>query len=100
MASSRPNLSVYARDGAIINGVDGRWEPGPSPNEEWEAIRHTFWQPESGTRNGEFLLGDFAKLSRFLAVTQVNKLELPASDSSNRSAGNQVSSVIPEDSVA
>ena len=64
MASSRPNLSVYARDGAIINGVAGRWEPGQPPNEEWEAIRHTFWQPGFGTKDGEFLLGDFAKLSR------------------------------------
>ena len=79
MARSRPNLSVYARDGAIINGVAGRWEPGPPPNEEWEAIRHTFWKPETGGTDGEFLLGDFAKLARFLALTQVRKLELPAS---------------------
>ena len=31
IARSRPNLSVYARDGAIINGVAGRWEPGQPP---------------------------------------------------------------------
>ena len=96
MASSRPNLSVYARDGAIINGVAGRWEPGQPPNEEWEAIRHTFWQPGSGTKDGEFLLGDFAKLSRFLALTQVQRLESPASDTSGGSDGDQVPSVITE----
>ena len=90
MASSRPNLSVYARDGAIINGVAGRWETGHSPIEEWGAIRQTFWQ------NGEFLLGDFAKLSRFLALTQVHRLESPDSDTNSGSNGNQVHSVIPE----
>ena len=77
MAHSRPNLSVYARDGAIINGVGGRWEPGQPPSEEWEAIRHTFWKPGSGSGSGEFLLGDFAKLARFLALTQVHRLEEP-----------------------
>ena len=100
MASSRPNLSVYARDGAIINGVAGRWEPGQSPNKEWEAIRHTFWQPASGTKDRAFLLGDFAKLSRFLALTQVHRLESPASDTSGDGDGDQVQSTIPEASNA
>ena len=77
MARSRPNLSVYARDGAIISGVAGLWEPGQPPSEEWEAIRHTFWKPGSGHGSGEFLLGDFAKLARFLALTQVHKLADP-----------------------
>ena len=77
IAHSRPNLSVYARDGAIINGVPGRWEPGASPSEEWDAIRNTFWNPEAGDGGGEFLLGDFAKLARFLALTQVQRLAEP-----------------------
>ena len=100
MASSRPNLSVYARDGAIINGVSGRWEPGPPPNEEWEAIRHTFWKPGSGTNDGEFLLGDFAKLSRFLALTQVHRLESLASVTSGTSDDNHETPVIAEASNA
>ena len=87
VARSRPNLSVYARDGAIINGVAGRWEPGPPPNEEWESIRHTFWKPGTGGNDGEFLLGDFAKLARFLAQTQVRRLELPASPSVVKGSG-------------
>ena len=95
MASSRPNLSVYARDGAIINGVSGRWEPGQPPNEEWEAIRQTFWHPSSEANNGEFLLGDFAKLSRFLALTQVLRLESLAADSTDTSGDNQETSLIP-----
>ena len=100
MASSRPNLSVYARDGAIINGVSGRWEPGNPPNEEWEAIRQTFWNPVSGANNGEFMLGDFAKLSRFLALTQVLRLESLAADSTDTSGDHQETSVIPEASNA
>ena len=100
MAGTRPNLSVYARDGAIINGVAGRWEPGQSPNDDWEAIRHTFWQPASGTKDGEFLLGDFAKLSRFLALTQVHRLESPASEANGDSNIDHVQSAIPEPSNA
>lgn len=96
MASSRPNLSVYARDGAIINGLPGRWEPGQPPNEDWEAIRQTFWNPASATNNGEFLLGDFAKLSRFLALTQVLRLESIAVDLSDTSGDNQEASVVTE----
>ncbi len=96
LASSHPNLSVYARDGAIINGIDGRWEPGQPLNEEWEAIRHTFWKVTSATGDGEFLLGDFAKLARFLALTQVYKLESPADDSIGGGDGNGVTSNIEE----
>ena len=100
MASSRPNLSVYARDGAIINGVPGRWEPGHPPNEEWEAIRQTFWNPVSEANKGEFLLGDFAKLSRFLALTQVLRLESLAASSSGTSDDKQETPFIPEASNA
>ena len=96
MARSRPNLSVYARDGAIINGVAGRWEPGQPPNEEWEAIRHTFWKPGPGNGGGEFLLGDFAKLARFLALTQVNRLEDPNESTDDESDANSVPPSIQE----
>ena len=66
LAQRRPNLSVYARDGAVISGVQGKWQPGQPPTEEWESIRKTFWKYRTGG-NGEFLLGDFAKLTRFFA---------------------------------
>lgn len=81
LARSRPNLNVYARDGAVISGVHGRWQPGQPPNEEWKAIRHTFWSLGPEGENGEFLLGDFAKLARFLALTQTQRLENPADES-------------------
>lgn len=79
LAASRPNLSVYARDGAIINGVKGRWRPGHPPNEDWREIRRTFWREESPNNAAEFLLGDFAVLSRFLALTQARELSTPTS---------------------
>ncbi len=45
LALRHPNLSVYARDGAVIFGVPGRWSPGQPPTDEWESIRRTFWSP-------------------------------------------------------
>ena len=73
LAHSRPNLSVYARDGAVINGVAGRWQPGLAPNEDWRDIRRTFWSFAT-EENGRFILGDFAKLAQFLALTQAKQL--------------------------
>lgn len=64
LAHRRPNMSVYARDGAVIFGVPGQWKPGQLPAPEWLNIRSTFW------RNGEFLLGDFVALARFCALAQ------------------------------
>ena len=96
LARSRPNLSVYARDGAVINGVPGRWEPGQSPSEDWEAIRHTFWNLDGGNKKGKFLLGDFAKLARFLALTQMHRLENPDADADDESDAEHVSPVIQE----
>ena len=80
VAHSRPNMSVYARDRAIINGVEGLWRPGQPPNEDWQDIRRTFWHTGSSGDSGQFLLGDFAKLAKFLALTQAQQLASPASD--------------------
>ena len=74
LAHSRPNMSVYARDGAVISGVEGRWQPGQPPNEEWEEIRRTFWGNVSPDEPTGFLLGDFAKLAQFLALTQARTI--------------------------
>ena len=77
LARSRPNMSVYARDGAVISGVTGRWQPSHSMNEEQERIRQTFWCAASLDRPGEFLLGDFARLAQFLALTQAQQMSAP-----------------------
>jgi hypothetical protein len=72
LALRRPNLSVYARDGAVIFGVRARWQPGQPPSEEWDHIRKTFWRFGSGGNTSEFILGDFAKLARFCALAQAS----------------------------
>jgi len=69
LALRRPNLSVYARDGAVIFGVKGKWKPGEPPTEEWKSIRRTFWHSDAGGES-QFVLGDFARLARFFALAQ------------------------------
>lgn len=85
LALRRPNLSVYARDGAVIFGVPGKWKPGQPPTEEWETIRRTFWKFGSADSGGKFLLGDFAKLARFFALSQASELR-QAPDTAEESA--------------
>jgi SIR2-like domain len=63
LASRCPNMSVYCRDGAIINGIKAPWKLGDSPSKNWEVIRSEYW------KNGQFLLGDFKSLARFLAMS-------------------------------
>ena len=87
IAYSRPNMSVYARDGAVINGVTGSWRPGQPLNEEWEDIRRTFWSSGSEGKLGQFILGDFSKLARFLALTQAKQLASPESEQDGDSTG-------------
>ena len=84
LALRHPNLSVYARDGAVIFGVQGKWQPGQLPSDEWENIRSTFWKSGSANGSGEFLLGDFAKIARFFALTQASELR-PGPDAAEAS---------------
>lgn len=85
IARARPNLSVYARDRAVVNGVEGLWRPGHPPNEDWQEIRRTFWRVPPSEDQGEFLLGDFAMLARFLALTQAQQLAFPTTDEDDHS---------------
>ena len=66
-AIGQPNMSIYARDGAVIGGVAGEWRPG-EPRDDWQEIRDAFWR-DDGNHAGQFELGDFSKLARFLALT-------------------------------
>lgn len=63
LASRCPNMSIYCRDGAIINGIKAPWKLGDPPSKNWEVIRAEYW------KDGEFLLGDFKLLARFLAMS-------------------------------
>ena len=80
LAFRRPNLSVYASDGGVIFGIEGNWRLEQPPTDEWVSIRDTFWDT-SKVKHGRFVLGDFAKLARFVALTQADKLS-PTMDGS------------------
>ena len=69
LAYDRPNLSVYAEDGAVIGGVKGTWRLGEPPK-NWGEIRATFWGARSPKQKQAFLLGDFAFFTRFCALAQ------------------------------
>lgn len=73
LAYARPNLSVYAADGAIINGVSGRWHPGEL-QKNWGDIRASFWGARKSDDNPVFLLGDFQHLARFCALAQATDI--------------------------
>jgi len=98
LASDRPNLSVYAADGAMIGGVPGKWRPGELPK-NWGSIRRSFWARRGSSTADVFLLGDFVSFARFCALAQSNDIQsseastevtpsagteaVPASDSSD-----------------
>lgn len=73
LAYNRPNLSVFAADGAVISGVAGIWRPGDPPK-NWLEIRASFWGQRFGTGDPVFLLGDFASFCRFCALSQASDL--------------------------
>jgi hypothetical protein len=73
LAQRRPNLSVYARDGAVICALPGKWQPGQPPMDGWGSIQETYWHGNPSAGGGDFLLGDFAKLARFFAYTQARE---------------------------
>lgn len=77
LAYDRPNVSVYASDGAVINGVAGKWRPGDPPK-NWSEIRSSFWGQRSGQGDPVFLLGDFATFCRFLAISYSADVAQPA----------------------
>ncbi len=76
LARRRHNFSVYARDGAMISCLEGKWKPGEPPAKNWEAIQSTYWKSTGEENDSEFLLGDFNKLTRFLMQSQANSLDL------------------------
>ena len=70
IAARRANMSLYARDNAIINGLSAPWKPGEPPTRDWGPIRATYWDAVTATTAPEFLLGSFDKLARFFASSR------------------------------
>ncbi len=85
IASRRPNMSVYARDKATINGVSAAWQPGDLPTRDWGPIRATYWGVPQKDEAASFLLGRFDHLTRFFASSRSAQvfpaMSAPPSDS-------------------
>jgi hypothetical protein len=80
IASQRANFSVYAPDGAVINGIIGSWRLGELPAPNWESIRATYWSQTQGadaTASMAFSLGRFGALARFFALSRASDPNLP-----------------------
>lgn len=86
LARHRANMSVYAPDKAIINGISAPWMPGDLPTRDWGAIRATYWGIEDGGSTAQFLLGRFDRLSRFFASSRAAQHEPPVTGSTGGTA--------------
>ena len=71
LASRRSNVSVYARDKAVINGVAAPWRtPGELPTKDWGPIRDSYWATPPTGDKPEFKLGAIEDFARFFANSQ------------------------------
>ena len=71
LARERSNLSLLARDGAVISGSEVKWPEKDAESVSDDADRWVVWTPidpanEKGKQTAEFQLGDFAVFGQFL----------------------------------
>lgn len=64
LAKRNPNLSIYCKNGAVINTINAVWKTGELPSKNWESVRKEYLD-----RDRNFTLGDFRLLARFLAIS-------------------------------
>lgn len=94
LAYDRPNLSVYAADGAVISGVAGAWRPGDPPK-NWGQIRASFWAPRAIGEQPSFLLGDFNSFCRFCALSHSTELTRTPPPPAEGGSGSEIGEVDP-----
>lgn len=71
LAKRRPNLSVYAPDKALVNGIEGPWQvPAELPSKDWGPIRATYWSPPRAGLPSEFSLGAVEAFGRFFVASR------------------------------
>lgn len=70
IASRRANMSIYAPDKAMINGVVAPWVPGTLPTRDWGPIRAGYWDADAGSGASYFQLGRYDRLARFFAASR------------------------------
>lgn len=71
LARGRSNLSLLARDGAVISGVKVKWPEKDADSVSEDPGQWVMWTPidpakEKGKRIAKFPLGDFAVLGEFI----------------------------------
>lgn len=71
LALKRPNLSLLARDGAIISGQEVKWPEKDADSMSSENCTGVTWFPidsadENGKKTSRFILGDFSQFGLFL----------------------------------
>jgi hypothetical protein len=71
LARKRSNLSILARDGAVISGMESRWpekdaETVPANNDKWVKWTPVDAASETSKRKAELKLGDFSDFGQFL----------------------------------
>lgn len=71
LARGRSNLTLLARDGAVISSTDAKWPEKDADSLPADASKWVEWKPidgvnENGKRMAEFHLGDFFVFGQFL----------------------------------
>lgn len=74
LAKKRPNMSVYASDGAVINCIPAGWRTGDLPSPDWAVIRASYWSERVEGEGHCFVLGDFSDFARFFALAQAEQI--------------------------
>ncbi len=75
LASKRPNFSVYARDGGMMNGIDAPWQiPTDLPSKDWGPIRASYWGSPSSGDPAQFLLGAIEPFAKFFASSRTPQI--------------------------
>ncbi|HWA89800.1 MAG TPA: SIR2 family protein [Rhizomicrobium sp.] len=75
LASKRPNFSVYARDGGMMNGIEAPWQlPAELPSKDWGPIRASYWGIPSAGEPSQFLLGTIEPFAKFFASSRTAQI--------------------------
>ena len=74
LARRRPNMSIYASDGAVINCIAAVWRTGDLPSPDWAVIRASYWAERVEGEGHCFVLGNFSDFSRFFALAQAEQV--------------------------
>jgi hypothetical protein len=72
----RSNLSIYAPDKALVNGIEGPWQiPAELPTKDWGPIRATYWGVPDAGSPPQFLLGAYEAFGRFFASSRSSQAQ-------------------------